>query len=78
MIFHARHPELGPFLGLGPDGPPPLTQSAAERVLALRVRALDRLGISSPEHWEEMLRASYVSGLHRGWRSLRGGNGGAA
>lgn len=71
VIFHERHPELGPWLGLSPDGPPPLERTPRERMIELRVRALDRLGISSPEHWDEMMRLSYLSGLHRGWRTLR-------
>jgi glycosyltransferase involved in cell wall biosynthesis len=78
VIFHARHPELGPFLGLSPDGPPPNTRAWRERLIELRVRALDRLGISSPDHWDEILRLSYLGGLHRGWRELRQTNGGAA
>lgn len=78
VIFHARHPELGPFLGLSPQGPPPNTRALRERLIELRVRALDRLGISSPSHWDEILRLSYLGGLHRGWRELRQGNGGAA
>jgi glycosyltransferase involved in cell wall biosynthesis len=73
VIFYARHPELGPFLGLGPEGPPPDTRALRERLIALNVRALDRLGISSPGQWDEILRLSYLGGLHRGWRepSLR-------
>jgi glycosyltransferase involved in cell wall biosynthesis len=77
VIFHARHPELGPFLGLGPDGPPPNTRATRERLIELRVRALDRVGISSPAHWDEILRLSYLGGLHRGWRELRQLKGGA-
>ncbi len=41
MIFHARHPELGPFLGLSPEGPPPDTRAWRERLIELRVRALE-------------------------------------
>jgi glycosyltransferase involved in cell wall biosynthesis len=77
VIFHARHPELGQWLGLSPQGPPPLPQTWRERWIQLRVRALDRLGVSSPSEWDEILRLAYLGGLHRGWRELRNGNGAA-
>ena len=70
VVFHRRHPELGAFLGLGPEGPPPipdrrlqtLQQGLASALLRLRVP------VSLPRLWERVLRYHYVLGLHRGWR----------
>ena len=70
VVFWRRHPELGPFLGLGPDGPPPLPPRGRQRRLEWLVQALQKLPVSLPTKWEEGLRYHYLRGLHRGWSEL--------
>ncbi|HEX2253200.1 MAG TPA: glycosyltransferase [Thermoanaerobaculia bacterium] len=70
VVFHRLHPELGPFLGLGPDGPPPLPPEEPQRRREAWVRRLERWPVRLPSLWEETLRFHYVRGLHRGWREL--------
>jgi glycosyltransferase involved in cell wall biosynthesis len=70
VVFYRLHPELGGFLGLGPEGPPPLPPAARQRRLRHLVRALQRLPIRTPKLWEELLRYHYIQGLHRAWHEL--------
>jgi glycosyltransferase involved in cell wall biosynthesis len=67
VVFYRLHPELGGFLGLGPDGPPPLPDGTAQRRRERLVRALQKLPLALPNLWEDVLRFHYVKGLHRGW-----------
>ncbi len=67
VVFYRLHPELGGFLGIGPDGPPPLPDGAAQRRREKLVRALQKLPLALPHLWEDVLRFHYVRGLHRGW-----------
>ena len=66
-VFYRLHPELGPFLGIGPDGPPPLPPEAPQRRRERLVRALQNFPVRVPKLWEEVLRYHYIRGLHRGW-----------
>lgn len=68
VVFYCRHPELGSFLGLGPDGPPPLPAPRAQRRRERLARALQHLPLRTPRLWEDVLRYHYIQGLHRGWR----------
>jgi len=72
VVFHRLHPELGPFLGLGPDGPPPLPSPGRERWRERMARALQKISVavpmSTPRLWDEALRFHYIQGLQRGWR----------
>lgn len=68
VVFYLLHPELGPFLGLGADGPPPLPSVRRQRWLERLARLLQRLFVRTPRLWETVLRFHYVRGLHRGWR----------
>lgn len=68
VVFYERHPELGPFLGLGPGGPPPLPSARIQRLREGLVRALLPLPLSVPRLWDEAFRFHYIRGLHRGWR----------
>ena len=68
VVFFERHPELGPFLGLGPGGPPPLPSPRVQRLREGLVRALLPLPVSVPRLWDEAFRFHYIRGLHRGWR----------
>ncbi|MEL7058520.1 MAG: glycosyltransferase [Acidobacteriota bacterium] len=72
VVFHALHPELGGFLGLGPDGPPPIPVGRRERLRQALARRLHRiqgiLPLGTPRLWENVLRTHYIRGLHRGWR----------
>ncbi|MEM8932218.1 MAG: glycosyltransferase [Acidobacteriota bacterium] len=68
VVFYQRHPELGPFLGLGPDGPPSAPAGWKRRLLEILARLSLRLSMNRPRLWEEVLRHHYIDGLHRGWR----------
>ena len=70
VVFFRLHPELGSFLGVGPEGPPPLPPEARHRRLGHLVRALQRLPVRVPKLWEEVLRYHYIQGLHRAWQEL--------
>ncbi|HVS02884.1 MAG TPA: glycosyltransferase [Thermoanaerobaculia bacterium] len=72
VVFYQRHPELGPFLGLGPQGPPPLPSALDQRLREGVVRALQKLPVNAPRLWEEALRYHYILGLQRGWSRLVG------
>ena len=68
VVFYLLHPELGPFLGLGPDGPPPLPSARWQRCREIVARGLQKISARTPRLWEDVLRYHYVRGLHRGWR----------
>lgn len=70
VVFYRLHPELGPFLGIGPEGPPPVPPEAPQRWKERLVRALQNGPVATPRLWEEVLRYHYVQGLHRAWREL--------
>lgn len=72
VVFFQRHPELGPFLGLGSEGPPPLPAAAPQRAREILARALQFLPITLPRLWQDLLRYHYIEGLHRGWRERTG------
>lgn len=72
VVFYRLHPELGSFLGVGPDGPPPLPVPVRQRILERLVRALQNLPLSLTRWWEEVLRFHYIRGLHRGWHEGAG------
>ena len=68
VVFQHLHPELGGFLGIGPQGPPPLPSRARQWCLEGVVRALQNLPVNLPRAWEEVLRYHYIRGLRRGWK----------
>jgi glycosyltransferase involved in cell wall biosynthesis len=68
VIFYRLHPELGSFLGVGPEGPPPLPPEGKHRLREGLVRGLQNLPVSLPRAWEEVLRYHYIRGLHRAWK----------
>jgi glycosyltransferase involved in cell wall biosynthesis len=72
VVFYRLHPELGSFLGLTPDGPPPLPPGGRQRLREGLVRALQKFPVAFPRAWEEVLRYHYIRGLHRAWAD--GGN----
>ncbi len=67
VVFYRLHPELGPFLGIGPGGPPPLPPEGPQQWRERLVRALQNLPVRVPKLWEETLRYHYIRGLHRAW-----------
>lgn len=71
VVFHRLHPELGPFLGLSPEGPPPFPPRFRQIVREGLVHALQFFPVEAPAIWEETLRYHYIAGLHRGWQELR-------
>ena len=71
VVFWQRHPELGAFLGLGPDGPPPVPDGARDRMREALVRALQKFPLQTPRLWEDTLRRYYIRGLWNGWRERR-------
>lgn len=72
VVFHRLHPELGAFLGVGPDGPPPVPPGDRQRRRKALARALQKLPVRTPRLWEDVLRFHYVVGLDRGWRDGAG------
>ena len=73
VVFHRLHPELGAFLGLGPEGPPPLPPALPHRLREIVVRGLQFLPVRLPRWWDETLRFHYIRGLHRGWADRQSG-----
>jgi glycosyltransferase involved in cell wall biosynthesis len=69
VVFYRLHPELGSFLGLGPEGPPPLPPPAPHRRRERLVQALQNWPIALPRTWEEVLRYYYIKGLRRAWQA---------
>ncbi|HEX4952783.1 MAG TPA: glycosyltransferase [Thermoanaerobaculia bacterium] len=72
VVFYRLHPELGPFLGLAPEGPPPLPSPRRQRLLEALARGLQKWPLKLPRVWEEVLRFHYIRGLHRGWQEGAG------
>lgn len=68
VVFHRLHPELGGFLGVGPDGPPELPPAGRQKLRETLARALQNLPIRTPRLWEDALRYHYIAGLQRAWR----------
>jgi hypothetical protein len=75
VVFFRLHPELGPFLGLSAEGPPPLPPRPRQRLREAVVRALQSLPVHTPKLWDEALRHHYIQGLWRGWLRQPGGQG---
>jgi GT2 family glycosyltransferase len=67
VVFYGRHPELGSFLGVGPEGPPPLPPEGPHRRRQRLAQALQNLPLRAPRLWEEVLRFHYIAGLRRAW-----------
>lgn len=72
VVFYRLHPELGGFLGVGPDGPPPLPPAGPQRWKEALVRALQNWPVNLPGLWNEVLRYHYIKGLHRAWSEKAG------
>jgi glycosyltransferase involved in cell wall biosynthesis len=75
VVFYRLHPELGPFLGVGADGPPPPPPEGRRRRKERLARALQNLPLirpRTPRLWEEVLRFHYIAGLRRAWREGAG------
>ena len=72
VVFYLLHRELGSFLGLGPDGPPPLPSTRLQRWKELLARTLQHFPVRTPRLWENVLRYHYIRGLHRAWRDRVG------
>ena len=67
VVFYQLHPELGGFLGLGPQGPPPVPSRRRQALKVALARCLHYVPMSTPRLWESILRFHYIRGLHRGW-----------
>ena len=67
VVFYRLHPELGPLLGVGPEGPPALPPAGPQRRREALVRALQKLPVRLPRTWVTALRYHYIRGLHRAW-----------
>ncbi|MEM6701886.1 MAG: glycosyltransferase family 2 protein [Acidobacteriota bacterium] len=70
-VFYRLHPELGGFLGFGEGGPPALPGAARQRWRMRLARGLQKLPVSLPRLWEDVLRYHYIVGLHRGWQATQ-------
>lgn len=67
VVFYGLHPELGSFVGVGPDGPPATPDGHKVRWRERLVRALQHVPVKLPRLWEDTLRVHYIRGLQRGW-----------
>jgi GT2 family glycosyltransferase len=67
VVFFGLHAELGGFLGLGPDGPPPPLPAWKQRLREGLARTMQKFPVEFPSLWNELLRGRYIQGLHRGW-----------
>ena len=65
--FARIHPELRGFVGVGPDGPPPLPPRGPQALREWAARRAESLPIVMPSVWKQFLRYHYIRGLHRGW-----------
>jgi len=72
VVFYRLHPELGGFLGIGPEGPPPLPPRRLQTLREALVCGLQNLPVKMPRAWQEALRYHYIRGLHRAWREGEG------
>jgi GT2 family glycosyltransferase len=72
VVFYRLHPELGGFLGLGAEGPPPLPSRRLQTLREALVCALQNLPVTMPRAWQEALRYHYIRGLHRAWHDGEG------
>jgi glycosyltransferase involved in cell wall biosynthesis len=72
VVFFRLHPELGGFVGLAPEGPPPLPPRWRQRWVEGLAQALQSWPIELPHLWEEALRFHYIRGLRRGWQAGAG------
>jgi len=72
VVFYLLHRELGPFLGVGPNGPPPVPSPRRQTAEERMARILQKLPVRTPRLWENVLRYHYIRGLHRGWRDRAG------
>jgi glycosyltransferase involved in cell wall biosynthesis len=72
VVFYRLHPELGSFLGLGSEGPPPVPQPLPQLLLEGLVRALQNWPVKLPGAWDKVLRYHYIRGLHRAWKDGAG------
>ncbi len=68
VVFYFLHEELGSFLGIGPEGPPPLPSRWRQLRSEWLARTLQYFPLRTPRLWENVLRYHYIRGLHRGWR----------
>ena len=67
VLLWRLHPELGPVLGIGAGGPPPLAGARSLRMLERVVRGMQHAPVSMPPLWRRVLRQHYVRGMHRAW-----------
>ena len=69
VVFYRLHPELGPFLGLSPNGPPPFPSRHKTLAMEIAIRLLEHTELEKPDWWKEVMRVHYLKGLHEGWRA---------
>ncbi len=72
VVFYSLHRELGSFVGVGPEGPPPLPSRWRQYRREWLARTLQYFPVRTPRLWENVLRYHYIRGLHRGWRDRAG------
>jgi len=72
VVFYRLHPELGSFVGVGPEGPPPLPPRRLQALREALVCGLQNLPVKTPRAWQEALRYHYIRGLHRAWHDGEG------
>lgn len=67
VTFYRLHPELGPFLGVYPKGPPKLPSKILNNVFKATILAFQKLPLPLAPLWKRVLRYNYVKGLKRAW-----------
>ncbi|MCB1034614.1 MAG: glycosyltransferase family 2 protein [Acidobacteria bacterium] len=68
VVFYGLHPELGGFLGIGPEGPPPPLPEGVQLFREWLARTMQFVPLTLSRLWEELLRGHYIRGLNRGWQ----------
>ena len=69
-VLYGIHPELGSFLGIGANGPPPPLSPARQIVLRLLTGTAGWLPWRATGLWEAILGHHYLIGLNLGWQKL--------
>jgi GT2 family glycosyltransferase len=67
VLFWQRHPELGGFLGISPQGPPAVASPFVRRLRDGLVRGLQPFPLEPRALWRKALADHYAKGVRRAW-----------
>jgi len=71
VTFYRLHPELGPFLGVYPQGPPKMPSTKVNNFFKKTILACQELPVPLSPLWKTVLRYNYVKGLNKAWAEKR-------